>query len=233
MSLLTTTTVFALVAIVFISSTAAQTCYYPSGLESGHVACSSPGSEASCCGASQVCMSNGLCFGDGIMSRGSCTDKDWDSEECSQFCSEGTYIYTLSKPTILTTAPISLPQHQHSPHSMHKRQLRNDLHLRPKPLKLQEQKQDLHPPLRRHNPPSLRHRKPRRTRRKQRRKQRPSSNHNPSRHPNPHNRNRNTPPRCDLHSSPNGRPWSRPLHPPPPSLQLRPPPLATRSSPHP
>lgn len=85
---LTTTT------LLMISSTATaqqqnQTCYFPDGSESGHLACSSSGTQAACCGDSQVCMDNGLCFGDGIMSRGSCTDQDWNSKECSQYCGEG------------------------------------------------------------------------------------------------------------------------------------------------
>ena len=34
-------------------------------------------------------MDNGLCFGGGLVSRGSCTDKSWENPECTGFCKTG------------------------------------------------------------------------------------------------------------------------------------------------
>lgn len=141
----------ALSTLLIIPSTAAQTCYYPDGSESNHVACRSSGSEASCCDASQVCMDNGLCFGDGIMSRGSCTDKDWNSQECSQFCYEGMYQrFSNWKRTTLMMI-ISITEYQHPRHSMHKRRRIKRIHVRPKRNKLQEKLRTIHITLRQHH----------------------------------------------------------------------------------
>lgn len=34
-------------------------------------------------------MDNGLCFGGGILSRGSCTDENWESDACAGYCKTG------------------------------------------------------------------------------------------------------------------------------------------------
>lgn len=34
------------------------------------------------------CLANGLCWFDGILSRGSCTDKNWAAPSCAQWCQE-------------------------------------------------------------------------------------------------------------------------------------------------
>ena len=61
-------------------------CYYPDGItESPDVPCNQSavdaGGHTSCSGADALCLDNGLCFGYGIVSRGSCTDTSW-GEEC-------------------------------------------------------------------------------------------------------------------------------------------------------
>ncbi|KAK0748055.1 hypothetical protein B0T21DRAFT_379975 [Apiosordaria backusii] len=78
--------------LCYISSCrAANKCYYPGGGESlDDVPCDPDAEVNVCCGRSTSgggCLSNKLCMGtDGRMSRGSCTDKDWLSPECPNFC---------------------------------------------------------------------------------------------------------------------------------------------------
>lgn len=82
----------ALAAIfLFVTFVHGQTCYYPGGLESGHTACGSSedGEASACCGEEATCLGSGLCFSHGIMSRGSCTDKDWKDEACATVCTQG------------------------------------------------------------------------------------------------------------------------------------------------
>ncbi|KAK4494146.1 hypothetical protein PRZ48_014444 [Zasmidium cellare] len=72
-------------ATLLISLSSAQQCYYPDGSPSTDTPCSTNGDSA-CCSSSSFCMDNGLCFGGGIVSRGSCTDKTWGSEACTGYC---------------------------------------------------------------------------------------------------------------------------------------------------
>ncbi|KXT11997.1 hypothetical protein AC579_4636 [Pseudocercospora musae] len=74
-----------LVAILTVSRVHAQQCFYPDGTLSSDTPCIT-GSDSSCCAASSFCMDNGLCFGSGIVSRGSCTDKTWQSGACASYC---------------------------------------------------------------------------------------------------------------------------------------------------
>ena len=74
----------------------AQTCYYPDkSVAAKDSPCHSPsvGDGASaCCNSNDICLNNGLCLAQGggeVISRGSCTDKDWESLECPQYCSDG------------------------------------------------------------------------------------------------------------------------------------------------
>ncbi|EAS30664.1 uncharacterized protein CIMG_06143 [Coccidioides immitis RS] len=66
------------------------TCYFPDGGESNRdVPCSSDEFTA-CCRHNHVCLSNGLCMQVGdqpfVISRGSCTDRNWDSARCPPVC---------------------------------------------------------------------------------------------------------------------------------------------------
>ncbi|KAF2095947.1 hypothetical protein NA57DRAFT_59012 [Rhizodiscina lignyota] len=66
-------------------------CYYPDGTLSNDLACNPNATASTCCGRGQVCLSNGICTfrnvsGSAIYNRGSCTDKNWNSSECPQFC---------------------------------------------------------------------------------------------------------------------------------------------------
>lgn len=70
-------------------------CYYPDGFTIAplHIPCNSsalgtPQSATACCRnyTNNYCLSNGLCYYDGVLSRGSCTDKTWKSPSCAQDC---------------------------------------------------------------------------------------------------------------------------------------------------
>ena len=80
--------------------TNAQTCYYPDGsVVARDTPCHSPsiGDGASaCCDSGDICLDNNLCLSQGgaeLISRGSCTDHTWQSPECSQYCSDGEYLF--------------------------------------------------------------------------------------------------------------------------------------------
>ena len=72
-------------ATLLIRLSSAQQCYFPNASPSTDIPCGSSGAS-SCCGSSEFCMDNGLCFGGGLVSRGSCTDKTWNSEACAGYC---------------------------------------------------------------------------------------------------------------------------------------------------
>ena len=76
----------------------AQTCYFPDGSVSPHDSpcqSSSMGDRPSaCCDPADTCLNNGLClaqWGGEVISRGSCTDRSWQSPACSQYCADGKY----------------------------------------------------------------------------------------------------------------------------------------------
>ena len=73
-------------------------CYYPDGstIAPLHIPCNTsalgtPQSASACCRnySNAYCVSNGLCYEDGVLSRGSCTDKSWKSPSCAQDCTTG------------------------------------------------------------------------------------------------------------------------------------------------
>ena len=83
-----------------ITMTNAQTCYYPDGsVAPPDTPCHSPsvGDGASaCCNHGDVCLDNNLCLAQSsgeLITRGSCTDETWQSPECSQYCSDGNYLF--------------------------------------------------------------------------------------------------------------------------------------------
>lgn len=78
------------VVCLLLSVAAAQTCYYPDGLTvSQDIPCNTDASASSCCPSDSFCMDNGLCFGGGVVSRASCTDQSWESEQCADYCKTG------------------------------------------------------------------------------------------------------------------------------------------------
>ena len=76
-----------------LAVTAMATCYFPNGgISFDDVACNPDASDSPCCyKGAQTCYSNGLCgIGevDGILqyARGTCTDQNWLSGACPNFC---------------------------------------------------------------------------------------------------------------------------------------------------
>ncbi|RAH51179.1 uncharacterized protein BO95DRAFT_492375 [Aspergillus brunneoviolaceus CBS 621.78] len=68
-----------------------RVCYYPSGaIADDNVPCSSD-EYTSCCGSTDLCLSNGLCLSvthqPYVLSRGACTDPQW-ATGCSQYCQD-------------------------------------------------------------------------------------------------------------------------------------------------
>lgn len=87
-----------LLSTIQLALTGAElTCYYPDTTEAtGHIPCNATASNTSedasaCCFGygNDYCLANGLCWFDGILSRGSCTDKNWAAPSCAQWCQEG------------------------------------------------------------------------------------------------------------------------------------------------
>ncbi|EEP79395.1 predicted protein [Uncinocarpus reesii 1704] len=76
---------------IFLVTTAfSATCYFPDGSEAKRdVPCKSNGATF-CCRYNDICMSNGICMGVGdqpyVMSRGTCTDREWKAEGCPSVC---------------------------------------------------------------------------------------------------------------------------------------------------
>ncbi|WPH04567.1 Hypothetical protein R9X50_00745900 [Acrodontium crateriforme] len=74
-------------ALLLLSFAAAQSCYYPDGQSiSTDVPCNGTASASACCASNSFCLDNGLCYGEGVTSRGSCTDKTWASPACAGYC---------------------------------------------------------------------------------------------------------------------------------------------------
>jgi hypothetical protein len=68
----------------------AQTCYYPDGKSiSTDVPCNPDAPQSACCGSDEFCLADGLCYGGGLVTRGSCTDQSWGGA-CAQYCTAGT-----------------------------------------------------------------------------------------------------------------------------------------------
>ena len=77
------------ILLLVATTTAAQSCYFPDGTLSPDTPCTTSSGHTSCCGSDALCLDNGLCFRRGILSRGSCTDKDWESDACAGYCRTG------------------------------------------------------------------------------------------------------------------------------------------------
>ena len=77
-------------------------CYFPGGsVAEGHSPCSPSLSTSFCCPFGYTCFSNHICIvtdpGTGApfqaSTRGSCTEKEWDSSACGDFCLSGWKIW--------------------------------------------------------------------------------------------------------------------------------------------
>ncbi|KAK4069540.1 uncharacterized protein Triagg1_6964 [Trichoderma aggressivum f. europaeum] len=92
-------------------SAAIKQCYYPDGNPSGDSPCDANAEQSACCGGGlgAACLSNKLCqSNDGHIIRGSCSDKNWSSPECADYClnadTGGTDLISCSNVTNTDTA---------------------------------------------------------------------------------------------------------------------------------
>ncbi|KAB8265536.1 hypothetical protein BDV32DRAFT_144828 [Aspergillus pseudonomiae] len=67
-----------------------ETCYWPDGTPATEDVPCSDEKYAPCCRSGNLCLSNNLCLNVAIqpyvLSRGACTDPNWNSDNCPQFC---------------------------------------------------------------------------------------------------------------------------------------------------
>lgn len=81
---------FFLLHFVYTALAANNQCYFPNGkVSADDYPCSSDADSSACCGGGlgTICLSNNLCQGpDGAIIRGSCSDKNWDSDSCAHYC---------------------------------------------------------------------------------------------------------------------------------------------------
>ena len=90
-------TLLSLLLGLLVVAKAELTCYYPdTTVATGHIPCNATASDtlndaSACCFGygNDYCLANGLCWFDGTLSRASCTDKNWASSACPQWCLEG------------------------------------------------------------------------------------------------------------------------------------------------
>jgi hypothetical protein len=83
----------------------AQQCYYPDQSPINATACF-PGVDGSaCCPEGAYCLSSGLCFFNGQISRVGCTDKTFASENCPRYCL-GKFLKVSRVTRILTSSQI-------------------------------------------------------------------------------------------------------------------------------
>ncbi|RSL73327.1 hypothetical protein CEP54_000334 [Fusarium duplospermum] len=86
---------FRFIFAVFLSSKLVHAqCYYPNGQDAPRDTPCQPDAEASaCCAEGYICMSTGMCqfvqdTGTGKFARGSCTNQDWSSSLCPNYCTD-------------------------------------------------------------------------------------------------------------------------------------------------
>lgn len=83
------------------AATRAQTCYFPDGSESPRdtpCRAASSGQASACCAYFDICLDNSLCLaqtGNEVITRGTCTDRSWQSGECPRYCQDGTLSTTI------------------------------------------------------------------------------------------------------------------------------------------
>jgi len=89
----TSSTLLTSILIGYIVSTRAEvpSCFYPNGsLALSDYACNLTAEASFCCAIGFNCLDNKICTAEGEgpqwYNRGSCTDKNWDSPDCPQFC---------------------------------------------------------------------------------------------------------------------------------------------------
>ena len=83
-----------ILAIALSATLVHAQCYYPDGGEAlRDVPCKPDAEVSACCAEGYICVSTGMCqfveyAGTGRFARGSCTNQDWSSSECPNFCTD-------------------------------------------------------------------------------------------------------------------------------------------------
>ncbi|KAH7403839.1 hypothetical protein BKA64DRAFT_744362 [Cadophora sp. MPI-SDFR-AT-0126] len=86
-------TLIATIPSLTLAATSSSSCYYPSGnlAPSNDVPCNTDtDGHSACCSEGVACLSSGLCFDNGLVSRGSCTDREYADEACASSCTDFT-----------------------------------------------------------------------------------------------------------------------------------------------
>jgi hypothetical protein len=81
----------------------ARRCYTPRGDMLGdYVPCHNQG-DSDCCQELDACLSNGLCFSarEGLIYRGGCTRRDWETNSCRQMCPRCQFCFLRSGTTVI------------------------------------------------------------------------------------------------------------------------------------
>lgn len=79
-----------LLSSLVLNTAAQRNCWFPDGsTETQDVPCNANAEQSACCGPDAFCLSNGLCMANGVLSRGSCTDRDWADPACAKECTSG------------------------------------------------------------------------------------------------------------------------------------------------
>lgn len=83
-----------ILAIALSATLVHAQCYYPDGGDAlRDVPCKPDAEVSACCAEGYICVSTGMCqfveyAGTGRFARGSCTNQDWSSSECPNFCTD-------------------------------------------------------------------------------------------------------------------------------------------------
>ena len=107
---------FSFCIVAKVTMTAAQTCYYPDGSVSERdtpCRATSQGQASECCAWLDVCLDNSLCLaqdGGEVISRGTCTDRSWQSDQCPKYCQDGIFptISCAMREMSCSIAPLSV-----------------------------------------------------------------------------------------------------------------------------
>ncbi|PYH94089.1 hypothetical protein BO71DRAFT_399142 [Aspergillus ellipticus CBS 707.79] len=81
-----------LTTLFLVVGATARTCYFPDGSTAAENVPCSDETYSACCGKNDICMSNNLCMDVAeqpyVLSRGGCTDANWESSNCPPVCQD-------------------------------------------------------------------------------------------------------------------------------------------------
>ncbi len=99
----TTLRVATVLSLFLEQSFAESQCYWPNhnAAFGNYTACNAAAPYSSCCRASEVCMTNGLCLQTqelaNRLSRGACTDQTFSSTACPKVCDDSESCFEIWK----------------------------------------------------------------------------------------------------------------------------------------